>query len=110
MGKHSTIITLQGEIDIANLSDAHEQVMGAVISSGHVIVDFTNCDFVDSATLGLLLNARVRANESDCQLVVVAPPDGPVASIIAMARLETLLTVVADIGTAQGLLDSEEGK
>ena len=102
-----TEVVVIGEIDVATLDGVRESVLGAVASQSHVIVDCVGCTFIDSATLGMFLDAHTRCNDNGSKLVLVVTPGGPVSSIITMAHFDSVLTIADTMDNARNII--EEG-
>jgi anti-sigma B factor antagonist len=67
------IVSVAGEVDLYTAPQLEEQ-LAAVINEGprRVVVDLTEATFVDSTTLGVLLEALRRLGAAGGQLAVVA--------------------------------------
>ena len=65
------IVTLQGELDLAQARDLRHALMAACSRAGRlVVVDLLRVTFVDSTILGVLVGTRKRL-EPGCRIVVV---------------------------------------
>jgi len=101
------VIDLIGEVDISTLDDVKKSVMEAVNSQVAVIVNCSDCEFVDSSTLGMFMEAREGVSSHGKQFMLVAPPSGAVRSIIEMARLDSILSVCDSLEEAQTRLEGD---
>ena len=68
-GAH-VVVTLRGELDIANAADLGAVLSEAVARNPHVIADLSDLSFIDCASLGVLVRARTRAREAGGDLVL----------------------------------------
>ena len=69
--RFATIVYLRGEHDLATTP----QVVDAISEiSGSVLVDLSDCDFIDSTVIGALFDYARSINESGSTLEIVAPP------------------------------------
>lgn len=69
------IISVTGQIDMNNYVEVHELILSE-ISGGHpnIILNFKKLNFMDSATLGMLLRSLDRAKQQGGLLVLVTNP------------------------------------
>lgn len=69
------IIEVEGQIDMNNYVEVHELVL-AEIGEGHpnIILNFRKLNFMDSATLGMLLRSMDKAKQQGGLLVLVTNP------------------------------------
>jgi anti-anti-sigma factor len=66
------VISITGDLDIANTDRVRESLEAAVADREHpLVVDLTNCDFIDSAGLSTLL-AAARPRTKDADLAIAA--------------------------------------
>src|SRR5208282_5485675 len=59
-GAH-VVVTLRGELDIANAADLGAVLSEAVARNPHVIADLSDLSFIDCASLGVVVRARTGA-------------------------------------------------
>jgi anti-anti-sigma factor len=90
--RFAAIVYLRGEHDLATAP----AVAGAIGSiSGSVLVDLSDCDFIDSTIIGTLFD-RSRSIETDGSILeIVAAPGGNVARTLELVRLGELLPIHA---------------
>ncbi|MDP1808362.1 MAG: STAS domain-containing protein [Actinomycetota bacterium] len=69
------IINVTGQIDMNNYVEVHELILSE-ISSGHpnIVLNFKKLNFMDSATLGMLLRSLDKAKQQGGLLVLVTNP------------------------------------
>src|SRR3990172_5260098 len=69
------IIHVTGQIDMNNYVEVHELILSE-ISGGHsnIVLDFKKLNFMDSATLGMLLRSLDKAKQQGGLLVIVSNP------------------------------------
>ena len=92
------IIHVEGQIDINNYVEVHELVL-AQIDEGrpNILLDFRRLDFMDSATLGMLLRSLDKAKQRGGLLVLVSNPFvDRVLSVTGLSRLFELFTSEED--------------
>ena len=66
-----TTLSIQGEIDAANVATLGSALSTAIHGSNVVTVDFSGVDFIDSSGIRCLLQARLEANRSAVEMRVV---------------------------------------
>ena len=84
-GAH-VVVTLRGELDIANAADLGAVLSEAVARNPHVIADLSDLTFIDCASLGVLVRARTRAREAGGDLVLAGARGRSPATSSASAR------------------------
>ena len=69
------VIHVEGQIDMNNYVEIHELILSE-ISGGHpnIVLNFRNLNFMDSATLGMLLRSLDKAKHEGGLLVIVTNP------------------------------------
>jgi anti-anti-sigma factor len=87
------VVRLRGEHDISTASELTEALEDAAAHSD-VLVDLSECDFIDSSVIGLLIRIAKMLQARDEQLVVVIPSESTnVARVAHMVRLSELMPV-----------------
>ena len=71
----SWVVSLHGEHDVGTAAEVCEQLAGARVADGPIIVDLTATTFIDSSVLGALLHAY-RADVPP-RIRFVAPANAP---------------------------------
>lgn len=69
----ATLVILSGEHDYATSDELRQTLTRALDSSGqgHLIIDLSSADFVDSSTISALVFAKKHADEAGCKFNVV---------------------------------------
>jgi anti-sigma B factor antagonist len=97
-GAH-VVVTLRGELDIANAADLGAVLSEAVARNPHVIADLSDLTFIDCASLGVVVRARTRAREAGGDLVL-AGARGRVRRVLALPFLAGVFPVDASVDEA----------
>jgi anti-sigma B factor antagonist len=72
LGPGTTVVTVAGQIDVSTARTVRDAVDEALASQpGHLIIDLTPTDFLDSTGLGIIAGARARVSAWDGALTVV---------------------------------------
>src|SRR3954451_9293804 len=88
------VVALIGEHDLGHYEDLAAVLARAAVRAPNVVVDLTNCAFVDSTTISLLLNTYAFVTGAGGGLsVVIAPGSGPVAHLAELVQLDEILSV-----------------
>lgn len=69
------IIRVEGQVDMGNYVEVHEIILSE-IQEGHanIVLNFRKLDFLDSATLGMLLRSSDKTKQKGGLLVLVTNP------------------------------------
>jgi anti-anti-sigma factor len=102
------VVTLRGEHDLG----AKSELADALAVAGrqpHVVVDLSECTFIDSTVLALLLAAHRSQIERAGRLDLVIPSSArAIQRITNLARIDTLLTVHETRSGALAGIDTDE--
>jgi anti-anti-sigma factor len=93
------IVTLCGELDIADVACLRDALTGAVTQNPHVVADLSGLDFVDCAVLGVLVRARGQALAAGGDLVL-AGPRGKARRVLELPFMTGLFPVYASVDEA----------
>jgi anti-sigma B factor antagonist len=90
-GKH--VVSVRGEVDLAT-GPEFERALGAVPEDGveSVIVDLTDCSFMDSTELHLLTRTQ-RRFDSACGRVAVVSANRSVLRVFGLTGLEDVFAI-----------------
>lgn len=96
------VVVVEGEHDIYTAPTLRERLDEALSRTGGVVVDLTAATFVDSSILGVLLDARRRAQEQGTGYVVSVGSDVEpgVQRILDITGLVPVLPVINGRGPA----------
>lgn len=77
LGNGIAVVSVAGEVDLYTAPLLSRALSAALEANGHgIVVDLAECEFVDSAALGTLVEANARLGERDRRLSLVAPEGG----------------------------------
>lgn len=103
------VVEVKGDIDLATV-DALEQPVIAAIQRGRrpVILDLSECGFIDSCGIRLLLRAHRLLHDgrdgAGARLAVIARDH--VAGVLRLTTLDAMIPLAASRGEAEGFLAS----
>lgn len=70
------------------------------LSNKGIIVDFSNCNFISSIVIGLLLKKHVKFGELNKRFIVVGL-NSTLESVFKMTKMNTILYIESDRSTAE---------
>lgn len=90
-----TIIEAVGEVDLTTAPLLREALLEAVGGPGiqGVIVDLSKVDFIDSAGLALLVEARKRLSPHGRTLSILLTPARQPERVLKLGRFDTIMTL-----------------
>jgi anti-anti-sigma factor len=110
----ASIVTLRGEHDLSSAARIAAALRQAG-ARGNVLVDLSQCDFMDSSVISALFRASGDLQTRGGRLALVIPDDrhGAIRSLFELMSLARLIpthatraAAIADLDTAQGLTDA----
>jgi anti-sigma B factor antagonist len=102
------VVEVDGDIDIATVKDLEEPVISAIrLGRRPVILDLSECVFIDSSGIRLLLRAHrlLQDGDGDGRLLAVVARDH-VARLLRLTSVDKVIPVVASRDEADGRLVS----
>jgi anti-anti-sigma factor len=99
----SVVIRVRGELDLANAGAVESALLGQAASDpARVIVDLSECTFVDSSGLrSLIVGHRVLTTEAGAtSLPVVIRPESHVSRLLEMTGMDEILSVFFSVEDA----------
>ena len=89
------MIEAVGEVDLTTAPQLRESLMAAVngAEKSPVIVDLSQVDFIDSAGLALLVEARKRLSPEGRVLHVLLTPGRQPERVLKLGRFDTIMTL-----------------
>jgi anti-sigma B factor antagonist len=99
-GKDTAILSLTGEVDVANAGRVRDAGL-KLISDGikHLIIDLSPTDYMDSTGLGTLVGLHKRLVESEGELIV-AGPQPRVERLFEITGLTQVFRIFDDVDAA----------
>lgn len=96
------VLDLEGQFNFS-ARNAFTDALGALTKCGasHVLFNFRQVTFIDSAAIGLLAIAAQQCKPVKCTLSVVGA-QGAVKQVLALARIDQLIPTFPDEATALG--------
>lgn len=97
-----TVLAVLGELDLTTVSMLREPLLTQVAnSSGDVIVDLQRVDFIDSAGLALLVEARKRLVVESRLLYIVLTKGQQPERVLHLVRFDTIMKLIYTVDEIQ---------
>lgn len=95
------MIEIEGELDIDTATGIEQPLRAAAMDQDRaLVVDLTNCVFIDSAGLAALLHG-VNPMQNGGSNAVVVCPDGPVRHLLQLTAIDQTVRVFGDFDAAR---------
>ena len=97
------LISVAGEVDLGTAEFLEARLDTALRNGGRIVVDLSECDYIDSTGLTLFLPAHERARDrSASELCIVAPDGTHVRDMLRLTAMDQALTVFDRVDQAVG--------
>jgi anti-sigma B factor antagonist len=100
------IVSLVGEHDLGDYTTVKTALTHAAVRAENVIVDLTECTFIDSTVLATMINSGSIAAVDGGRVLVVLPPEGSVQRLAQAACLDEILPTYDALAAAMASIDS----
>jgi anti-anti-sigma factor len=99
------VVSVSGEIDLANASAMEESILEAVPNDGAGLVfDASELTYLDSSGVRLLLSVAARLRWRDLGFVLVAPPASRCRRVLSLAGVDGALAIEDSVDGASAQL------
>ena len=106
MADGTRVVTLEGQLALSSAGPVLEELLEECVeSASHVVLDFSEVDFMDSAGLGLLVKTEKGLSAAGRRLVVTRPHSN-VRRILELTGLDQRLAI-ADTWSEEDALMSK---
>lgn len=92
------VVRVSGDLDLATVSHL-EQALSATDASARLVLDLTECTFLDSSAVRTILATATRSEEAGGTLAVVAP-DAGIRKALEIAGVDSLVPIHASLEDA----------
>jgi anti-anti-sigma factor len=98
----AVVVTVAGEIDLSNHEQLRETLVGAAGSGGPVVVELSECDFIDSSGIRALLlgHEAVTGNGDGGGGMLLAGPQPQVMRVLEMTGVNEAVPVHPSVDEA----------
>lgn len=106
----TTVATVSGEVDMSNADQLLERVLGEAGMAPSVVLDLSECTYLDSAGLGVIVRIEAACRDRSVHLRLVVPAGASVDRVLAMTGMSDLVTIdrTLDDAIAHTELDPDE--
>jgi anti-anti-sigma factor len=92
------VVVIRGELDLATAPDLDAALTERLEAGQDVVIDLRELAFMDSTGLRVLVAAHARVDGGGPSFLVVRPPPGaPIAKILAISGVESVLDLIDDV-------------
>lgn len=91
--ERATVARVGGEVDMSNADRLLDDLTARIGSRPWLVVDLTGCSYLDSAGLRMIARVDQRCRQAGTGLRLVVEPSGAVDRVLAMTRMQEVLTV-----------------
>jgi anti-anti-sigma factor len=101
------LVSLEGEHDLSTAQDLRDELRAIFRTGTTVVIDLTRATFIDSSTLGVLMNADRYAHEHDCEHVGIVIAEGtPPERLFALVGAHRAFTTFTSADEAFAYFES----
>jgi anti-anti-sigma factor len=79
------VVAVSGELDAASTADLQTPLNEASARDGAIVLDLSDCQFVDSTGLHAIIDARAAIEQRGGRFALCCVQNGPVARVIEVA-------------------------
>jgi len=98
--ERATVASIGGEVDMSNADRLLDELMAHVGSAPLLVIDLTECSYLDSAGLRAIARVDLRSRDVGAGLRLVVDQAGAVDRALTMTRMNEVLTVDRSLGDA----------
>ena len=95
------VVHVRGEIEFGNSDEVRADLLATIPDDGPgLILDLTETTYLSSSGVRLLYDVAERLDVRDQRLVLVATNEGMIRRVVALTKLESLVSLVATVDEA----------
>ncbi len=96
-----TLLSVEGIIKLGESAEFLAQTLERSLEKdeGHVLLDLSKINYIDSTGIGELVGHLGRFRQRDRKLILVNPSDR-IRKLLAVAQIDTLFAIYDDVATA----------
>lgn len=92
-GGAGVVVAVAGELDMGRAQEFEAKLLAAIGSPAtSVLIDLTDCDFVDSTALNVLVKAHNAVDGTSSRIALVAPGPG-ILKVLEITHLDHVFTI-----------------
>jgi anti-sigma B factor antagonist len=89
----SLLVRVQGEIDLSNSEQVHQQLQRVIEGSPRVLIDLSEIEYLDSQGLRLIKQIGTKAEQDGANIQLIAPPRSFARQALELARLSEYIEI-----------------
>ena len=101
------LVSLVGEHDLAGLEPLQEALAAATRRHRHVLVDLSDCVFLDSSVISVLLHAQDHLGSDSTFALIVPITSTLTARVLRVMRLDQTVRICASLEEALADVESD---
>ncbi|TDF37272.1 anti-sigma factor antagonist [Alteromonadaceae bacterium M269] len=95
------VVKLTGEVDLHNSREVKNVLLDEVDKQHHVLVDFSELDYIDSSGMATLVEAFNRSKTKQVQFHIVGAVGAPL-QVLKLTKLDSVFSLLDSIEQAKG--------
>jgi anti-sigma B factor antagonist len=105
----ATVVAVRGELDLGTAPELEGPLEQAVASQGPVLIDLSQCEFIDSTGIAMIVRAwqQLARNDGDSQRVAICSANEQVRRVLEITGVELSIPVRASREEALAALGIE---
>jgi anti-sigma B factor antagonist len=102
------VVRVAGEVDMSHEQELHDELRSAVEADAKgIVVDLTECEFIDSSAIrALLLSREEKSPEGGSESFAVAASSDQILRILSVMGLDQVLPIKPTVDEAAAALSS----
>jgi anti-anti-sigma factor len=107
-GRDIAVVALIGEHDLGHYETLRTVLARAAVRAPSLIVDLSDCVFIDSTTIGVLLQTRELTGRLGGEFaLVIDPAPGSVSRLARLAHLDEIFSIQPSLDAATTSIESK---
>ncbi len=87
------VVKLSGEVDLHNSRDVKKLLLGHLEELAHILVDFTELEYIDSSGMATLVEAFNLSKTKKLDFHIVGAKDAPL-QVLKLTRLDSIFSLL----------------
>jgi anti-sigma B factor antagonist len=105
--QRAVVARIRGEVDLSNAEHLHDELASRVGETPWLVLELSECDYLDSAGLGVIARVHARCRARGVRLRIVVPRSAStVERVLGITGMDEVLQVDRSIDEALALADA----
>jgi anti-anti-sigma factor len=109
-GTDIVVASVEGEIDLSSGQPLAQAAGAALDARSGLLLDLSECSFIDSIGLRSLLHAQRLLDEIGEAMAIVSPPESPVRRMLTLSGIEVSVAILDTREEAAAVLANERAR